>query len=253
MNVFTRSGDGPRLAFPGGSRRGERQAVSGVRRISETTIRRLSLYLRILEEMDEGDVHTVSSGELAEGTGTTAAQVRKDLSLFGSFGKRGLGYFVHELASELKEILGLDRPWKVALVGAGRIGSALYEYAGFRERGFEIVAVLDAAPLKVGEAWGDVEVRDVSRLEEVIRDEGVEIVVLAVPACSGQDVVDRAVAAGVRGVLNFAPTPLHVPDGVALKHVNLVMELEALSFGITQAHPGRGTPAPGQPPGGVTT
>ena len=203
-----------------------------MRRVSDTTVRRLSLYLRILEELKARDVATISSEQLAEGAGTTAAQVRKDLSLFGSFGKRGLGYGVPELAGELEEILGLDRGWRVALVGAGRIGSALFEYGGFRERGFEIVAVLDADPDKVGERWGDVTVRDASDLGDVIRESAVQMVVVAVPAPGAQEVVDRAVEAGVRGVMNFAPTQLRVPDDVALKDVNLVMELEALTFAI---------------------
>lgn len=205
-----------------------------MRRVSDTTVRRLSLYLRILEELEERAIPTVSSEQLAAGAGTTAAQVRKDLSLFGSFGKRGLGYAVPELARELAEILGVDRSWRVALVGAGRIGSALFEYAGFRERGFEIVTVLDSDPEKVGDVWGDVRVRDVAELEDAIRSEGVEMAVVAVPAAAAQAVVERAVAAGVRGIMNFAPTQLRIPEGVALKDVNLVMELEALTFSVIQ-------------------
>jgi redox-sensing transcriptional repressor len=204
------------------------------RRISETTVRRLSLYLRSLEEMERRSVPTASSQDLAGQAGTTAAQVRKDLSLFGSFGKRGLGYEVQELADRLRDILGLDREWRVALVGAGRIGSALFEYAGFRERGFRVVAVLDADPRKIGRTWGDVRIRDTDELEDVVREERPEIVILAVPASAGQPIVDRAVRAGVRGVLNFAPAQLRVPDAVALQDVNLVMELEALSFTLRQ-------------------
>lgn len=219
----------------GAARRMPQSVLS--RKISETTVRRLSLYLRILEWMEAEREPTVSSEDLAERSGTTAAQVRKDLSLFGSFGKRGLGYGVPELASELRDILGLDRTWRVALVGAGRIGSALFEYRGFRDRGFEIVAVLDSDPAKIGRHWGSVRIRPVQDLEDVIRDEGVGLVILAVPAAAGQDVVDRAVEAGARGILNFAPAQLRVPDHVALKDVNLVMELEALSFSLTQSGP----------------
>ena len=127
----------------------QRPALS--RKISDSTVRRLSLYLRILEE---GDDETVSSDDLAERAGTTSAQVRKDLSLFGSFGKRGLGYSVPELSGRLREILGVDRTWRVALVGAGRIGAALFAYPGFRSRGFHIVSVLDHDPEKVGRVWG---------------------------------------------------------------------------------------------------
>jgi redox-sensing transcriptional repressor len=205
------------------------------RKISETTVRRLSLYLRILEEVERGGTDTISSEELAERAATTAAQVRKDLSLFGSFGKRGLGYAVPQLAEGLREILGLDRSWRVALVGAGRIGSALFEYPGFRRRGFEIVAVLDTDPVKRGTAWGDVAVRDIADLEDVLRDAAVDIVILAVPAEAVPDVLNRVVAAGVKGILNFAPMQLRVPPGVAVQDVNMVMELEALSFALSQS------------------
>src|SRR5688572_17370745 len=214
------------------------RAGSLARRISETTVRRLSLYLRILEEVERGGTDTISSEELAERAGTTAAQVRKDLSLFGSFGKRGLGYAVPQLAAELREILGLDRAWRVALVGAGRIGSALFEYPGFRRRGFEIVAVLDADPGKQGTRWGGVPVQDIAELETVLRDERVDIVILAVPAEAVPEVSARVVATGVKGILNFAPMQLRVPPDVAVKDVNMVMELEALSFALSQT--GRG-------------
>ena len=206
------------------------------RKISDSTVRRLSLYLRVLELLERQGAETVSSEELAERGGTTAAQVRKDLSLFGSFGKRGLGYAVPQLAAELREILGLGRRWRVALVGAGRIGSALFEYPGFRRRGVEIVAVVDADPSKVGRRWGGVTIEDAARIEDVVRREGAEILILAVPAEAVQDMLDRAVAGGVRGVLNFAPAQLRVPDEVAVKDVNMVMELEALSFALS--HPG---------------
>ena len=204
------------------------------RNISESTVRRLSFYLRILEKVGIPGVDTMSSEELAERTGTTAAQVRKDLSLFGSFGKRGLGYAVPQLASELREILGLDRTWRVALVGAGRIGSALFEYGGFWQRGFEIVAVLDVDPDKVGARWGEVVVSDISNLEAVLRAESVDIVVLTIPAEVVPDVLDRVVAVGVRGILNFAPMQLRVPADVTVKDVRMVMEMEALSFALSQ-------------------
>jgi redox-sensing transcriptional repressor len=211
------------------------RAGSLARRISETTVRRLSLYLRILEEVERGGTDTISSEELAERAGTTAAQVRKDLSLFGSFGKRGLGYAVPQLAAELREILGLDRAWRVALVGAGRIGSALFEYPGFRRRGFEIVAVLDVDPSKRGTSWGGIPVQDIAELERVLASERVDIVILAVPAEAVPDVSARVVATGVKGILNFAPMQLRVPPDVAVKDVNMVMELEALSFALSQS------------------
>ncbi len=202
--------------------------------VSDSTIRRLSHYLRALESFEREGPFTVSSEELAERGGTTAAQVRKDLSHFGSFGKRGLGYAVPQLAARLRGILGLDRRWRVALVGAGRIGSALFAYPDFKLRGFDVVAVLDSDPAKVGQCWGEVRVTPADRLEEVVRALGIELVILAIPVSNVQEVADRAVAAGAHGILNFAPRQVRVPKGVHLKHVNLVMELEALSFAISQ-------------------
>jgi redox-sensing transcriptional repressor len=209
------------------------------RKIPDSTVRRLSLYLRTLEELERDEEETVSSEELAGRAGTTAAQVRKDLSHFGSFGKRGLGYAVPELAAELREILGLDRPWRVALVGAGRIGSALFEYDGFGARGFQIVVVVDSDPEKVGQCWGSVPIRPARDLEKVFQEEAIEIAILAVPVDAVRQVAERVVAAGVRGILNFAPAQLRVPSGVSLKDVNLVMELEALSFSLRHRDPQR--------------
>jgi len=206
--------------------------VSRSRRISGSTIRRLSIYLRALEAFLGEGTFTVSSQEMARRSGTTAAQIRKDLSAFGSFGKRGTGYAVPELAAELRGILGLSRSWPVALVGAGRIGSALFEYGGFRKRGFDIVAVLDNDPDKVGQRWGETEVHPMVELEEVVRREGVEIAILAVPAPAVQELLDRVSAAGVRAVLNFAATRLKVPPGVTVNDVNMAVELEALSFAL---------------------
>lgn len=205
---------------------------SSFRKVPASTVRRLSLYLRTLEAFEAEGVATVSSGAMASRAGTTAAQVRKDLSHFGSFGKRGTGYPVAELARELREIIGLDRGWRVALVGAGRIGSALFEYGDFRQRGFRIVAVLDADPGKVGQRWGEVAIQPVDQLEEVLAGQAAEIVVLAVPAGVVQPLLDRVVGAGVRAVLNFAPTQLRVPPGVTVNDVNLAMELEALTFAL---------------------
>ena len=203
------------------------------RRISDSTVRRLSHYLRALEGLQDEGGETVSSEELARRGHTTAAQVRKDLSHFGSFGKRGLGYNVDELRDRLRAILGVDRVWRVLLVGAGRIGSALYAYPNFRARGYDCVAIVDVDPAKVGTRWGDIVIRRVEELEQVVKEMDVDLVILAVPASAAQEVAERAVSAGVRGVLNFAPVQIKVPDGVPVEDVNLVMELEALSFKIT--------------------
>jgi redox-sensing transcriptional repressor len=204
------------------------------RRIPASTIRRLSHYLRSLEDLGSEGGDTVSSEELAERGQTTAAQVRKDLSHFGSFGKRGLGYRVDELRERLRQILGVDRVWKVALIGAGRIGSALFEYPAFESRGYECVAIVDSDPVKVGARWGGLTIQPPGELESLISQLGVELVILAVPAQAAQDIAARAVRAGVKGILNFAPIRLKVPSSVPVEDVNLVMQLEALSFAITQ-------------------
>ena len=208
--------------------------MSVSRKISESAVRRLSLYLRILEDLERKGQNTVSSEEMSGRSATTAAQVRKDLSLFGSFGKRGLGYTVTELAERLKKILGLDRRWRVALVGAGRIGSALVEYSGFAERGYDVVAIFDSDASKVGGKWGGLCVRDISEFEAGSNDESVEMVILAIPVEAVPSVMEHVEKAGIRGILNFAPTKLKVPLGVAVKDVNMVMELEALSFAFRQ-------------------
>jgi redox-sensing transcriptional repressor len=204
------------------------------RRIPASTIRRLSHYLRSLEDLGSEGGDTVSSEELAERGQTTAAQVRKDLSHFGSFGKRGLGYRIDELRERLRQILGVDRVWKVALIGAGRIGSALFEYPAFESRGYECVAIVDSDPDKVGARWGALTIQPPGELESLISQLGVELVILAVPAQAAQDIAARAVRAGVKGILNFAPIRLKVPSSVPVEDVNLVMQLEALSFAITQ-------------------
>ncbi len=210
------------------------------RSVSESTVRRLSLYLRTLERLQGEGIPTVSSEVLSERAGTTAAQVRKDLSSFGSFGTRGLGYPVRELHARVRGILGLDRPWQVALVGAGRIGSALFAYPHFRDRGFRIVAILDDDPAKVGATWGEVPIRPATALESVVEEEGVEILILAVPAGVAQSLAERATGAGVRAILNFAPVRLRLPPTVEVNNVNLAVELEALSHALTFPEAGDG-------------
>ena len=204
-----------------------------VKRIADSTVRRLSLYLRFLEEFEARGLTTISSEELAARGGTTSAQVRKDLSFFGSFGKRGLGYSVGELASRLREILGLGREWKVIIIGAGKIGAALAQYHGFRQRGFRIVAVYDNDPAKIGRALDGFHIRAMADIVDDTKHDPVDIAVLAVPAQAAQAVADLAVRAGIKAIMNFAPQQLHVPDSVALKTVNMAMELEGLSFALT--------------------
>ena len=209
------------------------QAAQPVRRIADSTVRRLSLYLRFLEESTNRGLVTISSDELARRGGTTSAQVRKDLSFFGSFGKRGLGYSVPELTESLREILGLRRDWQVIIVGAGKIGTALAQYRGFRQRGFRVTAVYDRDPTKIGTRWDSLTVRDMAEIERDIAKEHPDIAVLTTPAEEAQVVVDRLVSAGMRALLNFAPIQLQVPPDVTLKNVNMAMELEGLSFALT--------------------
>lgn len=204
-----------------------------LKRIADSTVRRLSAYLRFLEDFEGRGLSTISSDELARRGGTTSAQVRKDLSFFGSFGKRGLGYSVPELAGRLREILGLGRDWKVIIIGAGKIGAALVAYRGFRQRGFNILAAYDSNPDKVGKPLGGIPVRDIAHLEKDVHREAPDIAVLTVPSENAQAVVDRIVRSGIKAVLNFAPTQIQVPADVTVKTVNMAMELEGLSFALT--------------------
>lgn len=204
-----------------------------MKRIADSTVRRLSAYLRFLEDFENRGLLTISSDELAKRGGTTSAQVRKDLSFFGSFGKRGLGYSVPELAGRLREILGLGKEWRVVIIGAGKIGAALAQYRGFRQRGFTILAAYDNNPDKIGRTLEGIAVRDIALLEQDIQREHPDIVVLTVPGEEAQVVLDRVVRAGVKAILNFAPAQLQVPADVAVKTVNMAMELEGLSFALT--------------------
>jgi redox-sensing transcriptional repressor len=203
------------------------------KRIADSTVRRLSAYLRFLEDFEGRGLATISSEELARRGGTTSAQVRKDLSFFGSFGKRGLGYSVPELAGRLREILGLGREWRVVIIGAGKIGAALAQYHGFRQRGFIILAAYDSNPDKIGMTLEDIAVRDIANLERDVRHEHPDIAVLTVPGEDAQRVLDRIVKTGIKAVLNFAPTQLQSPPDVTVKTVNMAMELEGLSYALT--------------------
>jgi redox-sensing transcriptional repressor len=203
-----------------------------MRKISESTVRRLSLYLRLLEQFAAAGQTTISSAELARRGGTTSAQVRKDLSFFGSFGKRGLGYSVLELAAKIRDILGLKRTYRVVLVGAGRIGSALVQYPGFRERGFHVTTIYDKDPKKIGSRWNGLVVRDVRHINADLAKESTDIAIVVTPAEAAQDIVDRLVEAGVKAILNFAPVRLRVPSDVVVRSVNMALELETLSFAL---------------------
>jgi len=201
-------------------------------RISESTVRRLSHYYRVLEEVQAEGRRMISSRRLAEREGITSAQVRKDLSYFGSFGRRGLGYNVEHLREEIRAILGLDRRWRVALVGAGHIGAALLAYRGFAAQGFDVVAVFDRDPARIGQKLSGLVVQDVTALPG--SPPGLDIGVIATPLKAAQEVADALVAAGVRGILNFAPRKLFAPPHVALRSVDMTVELESLSFALHQ-------------------
>ena len=203
--------------------------------VSELTTNRLSVYLRCLNELDSIGIETISSQLLAEQFHLNAAQIRKDLAYFGEFGVRGVGYYVKELRRHLRQILGLDRRLRVAIIGAGNLGLALADYPGFRQEGFEIAALFDAANEKIGlESRGGVPIHDIKELKRTARRECLDIAVIAVPAPHAQPVADQVVSAGIRAILNFSPGALEVPEHVKLKNVDLTVSLESLSFYLAQ-------------------
>ncbi len=209
--------------------------------VSELTTNRLSVYLRSLNVLDAAGVRSVSSQALAQQFGLNAAQIRKDLAHFGEFGVRGVGYYVSDLRRHLRQILGIDRRVRIAIMGAGNLGMALADYAGFREEGFEIVALFDSAREKVGRrSRGGVPIHDARDFKRVVRREQIAIAVVAVPADAAQAVVNNVVAAGVKAVLNFSPGSLTVPPAVKLKSVDLTVSLESLSFFLAQGDTGAG-------------
>ena len=199
-------------------------------RISESTVRRFSTYVRVLDDYSIEEKLLISSRELATLSGVTAAQVRKDLSCLGSLGRRGLGYMVEPLRVEIRSILGLSRRWLLALVGAGNIGTALVSYQDFADQGFQIVAVFDNSPERIGCRLGELTVEPMGRFPELWSEREVEIGVIATPARDAQEIADVMVTAGLRGVLNFAPRAIRLPDHVAHRAVSMTRELESLSF-----------------------
>lgn len=214
-----------------------------VRKISDSTVRRLSLYLNQLRALSTRGLPLVSSRELAEGSGTTAAQVRKDLSNFGSFGKRGQGYAVDELRERIESILGLEDRWRVAVVGAGKIGTALLGYRDLQARGFEIVAAFDTDPEKTGRDVFGVPVYPVDELERRLEELDVGIVILATPPAVAAEVATRVAAVGVEGILSFAASKLETDAPVAVRWVDVALELEGLSFLITSGEQRNGDTA----------
>lgn len=201
-----------------------------MKKISDSTIRRLSKYFRSLEHLVNKGVETVSSEQLAEMDGITSAQVRKDLSFFGTFGKRGLGYNCNILKNQIAEILGLDRQWNVVLVGAGNIGRALVDYREFKKQGFKISLILDSDPNKIGQKIHGKTVRDFKKAKQYVAEKKVDIAIIAVPVSAAQKVANSLVDAGIRAILNFAPISLKVPEKVQVKNENMAIEIESLSY-----------------------
>jgi redox-sensing transcriptional repressor len=199
-------------------------------------VRRLSLYLRELELLLANDRQTISSKELGASLGYTDAQVRKDLAYFGQFGHPGIGYRVNELIARIRSILGTDRMWKALVVGAGNLGQALVSYRGFLKKGFQIVAVFDNDPGRVGEEIGGpsgLRILAFDKLAEAVGEMNIELGILAVPAEAAQRVADQLVDAGIKGILNFAPTSITVSDRVPVAAVDLSVHLEQLAFKIS--------------------
>jgi redox-sensing transcriptional repressor len=198
--------------------------------ISDATIARLPVYHRALSGFVERSVATVSSEELAVASGVNSAKLRKDLSLLGSYGTRGVGYDVSHLLQQIGRKLGLTQDWPVVIVGIGNLGHALANYGGFTSRGFHVVGLVDADQARVGERVADQEVSAIADLEAVVRESSAAIGVIAVPASAAQEVCDRLVAAGVGSILNFAPVVLSVPADVDVRKVDLASELQILAF-----------------------
>ncbi len=202
--------------------------------IPTPAVRRLSLYLRQLEAFRDSNLRTVSSKQLGQALRITDAQVRKDLAYFGQFGQPGIGYDVEELITKVRQILGTDRTWPVLLVGTGNLGRALLSYKGFQSKGFEVVAIFDDDPALHGKSFGEngPKVQPMGMLDQVVKETQIRLAILSVPATVAQSVTDIMIAAGVKGILNFAPVALQVPRGVNVSNVDLAVHLEQLSFGI---------------------
>ena len=205
-------------------------------KISELTTSRLSVYLRCLNALAAAGIKTISSQALAQQFNLNSAQIRKDLGYFGEFGVRGVGYYVEDLRNHITKILGLDSPHRVGIVGAGRLGTALANYNGFGKSNFTVVALFDNDRQKIGGRIGDekITVHDVDQLAKVIREESIDVMVIAVPAKAAQRVLNQVMSAGIKAVLNFAPVSLTSRRGVKVKTVDLTTSLESLSYFLSQ-------------------
>lgn len=208
--------------------------------IPEVVILRLPLYVRVLSQLQEDGAEVVSSQELGDRLGVTPAQIRKDLSYFGRFGKQGRGYNVGFLVGELREVLGLDREWNTAVVGVGRLGRAVINYPGFAPEGFKLLAAFDADPTQVGGQVGGLTVLAIADLERVVKEEKIHIGIVAVPALQAQDVIDSLVRCGVRAILNYAPIAPRVPEHVRVRSIDPVLAMQTMTYYLKRG-PGRRT------------
>lgn len=225
----------PELEIPGV--RVQEARSDGSDRLSRAAAQRLSLYLRCLSRWP-AEAGKVSSGQIAEVVGVSDAQVRRDLAALGHLGRRGIGYEAPDLITAIRNALGINRTWRAVIIGAGNLARALLRYQGFRAQGFVIVGLFDSDPGKVGEKVGDLAVESVQNIQQRLPELQAEIAVLTVPADAAQTVADQLVAAGVRGLLNFAPTLLKLPDYVQLVSVDLAIQLEQLAFLIQASETG---------------
>jgi len=201
--------------------------------VPDIVVGRLPLYLRALSQMLQEGKTITSSQELGERLGISSAQIRKDLSQFGEFGKQGTGYGITYLAEQLRLILKVDRLWDVALVGVGDLGRAVANYAGFLHRGFRIAAMYDNDPAKIGKQIGPFVIEDSAGLAEQVRRKGIRVAMLAVPAAAAQDVTDRLVEAGIHAILCYAPTSIAVPDRVKVQYIDPVLHLQRMTYHLT--------------------
>ena len=199
-------------------------------RIPDIIIGRLPVYLRALQQLSEKGILTTSSQELGEIIGISAAQIRKDISQFGEFGKQGTGYSIPFLIERLRDILKVDRVWEVVIVGMGDIGHALARYNGFANRGFHISMVFDNDPEKIGQMVGDYEVFDTANLPEKVKQNKIKIAMLTAPASSAQEITDLLVKAGIKAILNYAPISLNVPGGVRVQYIDPVTHLQRMTY-----------------------
>lgn len=202
----------------------------GEPRLSRASVNRFSLYLRHLERLHQEGTHKVSSSQLGDALGINDAQVRKDLAYLGNLGQPGIGYHARDLITALRHRMGIDRPWSAVVVGVGNLARALLRYRGFERQGFQFAALFDADPRKIGQEVDGLTIHPPERMAEIIAATGASLGVLAVPAEAAQNVAEALIAAGVRGILNFAPTVLRLPPEVSLVSVDLAVQLEQLAF-----------------------